>query len=242
MLSEKKSARSLARVNFIRAAKYGRIYLLMAVLLSIFISVELISVSNISSAASGAAKSVLSDIPALILPIFPIMGSFGSLMIFVSDKDKGVYEYLIAYGVNPSKIFWSIVATTIGLVSIVLGISIPIDVGVSMLAGGLSRTYAELLGLYVVPISYAAAISMTMAGMIWSFLAVRRTGINSPVGIISLVGVVPILIIIPVSIIVGPTNFILLVGAVSLALYIVVAVMIRVSNSKMVRERFLSSA
>jgi hypothetical protein len=240
--SSKFAVHSLSYTNFKRAVNYGKMYLIISVVVSIFITVELLSVSRLSALGSGTATSVISALPALILPIFPVMGSYGALMIFVSDKDKGVYEYLLAYGVNPSKIFWSIVVATIGLVSIVLGISISFDVGVALATGALSTIYLELLALYVIPISYAVAIFMTMAGMIWSSLAVRRTGINSPVGVISLIGIAPIIIILPLAILVGPTYFILFVAAVSLALYGVVGAVIRVSNTKMVRERFLSNA
>jgi hypothetical protein len=239
---EKANTSSLAKVNFKRAANFGKIYLIIAIVISVIISVELFSVSNIKVTGAGARPTILSDLPALILPLFPVIGSYGSLMIFVSDKDRGVYEYLIAYGVNPSRIFWSIVLATIGLVSIVLAISISADVGVTLVSGELSATYAELLAFYVIPISYAVAIFMTMAGMIWSSLAVRRTGINSPVGVISIIGIVPILVILPISVLVGPSYFIIFVAAVAIALYAVVGIMIRVANTRMVRERFLSSA
>ena len=237
---------SFSYTNFRRAVNYGKIYLIVSlvigIVISVLLNVESIFVSHSSTPGSAVALPVLAKIPALILPIFPVMGSFGSLMIFVSDKDKGVYEYLIAYGINPSKIFWSIVAATIGLVSIVLGVSVSIDVGLAAFAGTMSITFAELLIFYVIPISYSTAIFMTMAGMIWSSLAVRRTGINSPVGVISLIGLVPILAVLYTSLAVGPTYFILFISAVSLALIVAVGVLIGVSNSKLVRERFLSGA
>ncbi|MHB1908765.1 MAG: hypothetical protein ACYCQJ_07810 [Nitrososphaerales archaeon] len=242
-MTESKSAqRSLAYVNFRRAVNFGKIYLIMAIVVSIFISIELIAVSNLKTTSASSVSTVLPSLPALILPIFPVMGSFGGLMIFVSDKDKGVYEYLIAYGVNPSKIFWSIVLASIGLASIVLAVSIPVGVALSFFFGSLSSTYLELLLLYVIPLSYAVATVMAMAGMIWSSLSVRRTGINSPVGIISLIGLLPIVAVLPVSILVGPTHFIVLDGVISLALFVVVGVMIQISNKRIVRERFLSSA
>ena len=221
---------------------FGKVYLIMSVVLSILISVIYLSIPRNIGAGESTVPSIISETPALMLPMFAVIGSFGSLMIFVSDKDKGVYEYLIAYGVNPSKIFWSIVMSTVGLVSIVLGISICANAGIAFASGALSLTYAELLGFYVIPISYAVAIFMSMAGMIWSSLAVRRSGINSPVGVVSIIGISPILVILLVSFLVSQTDFILFVAAMSIALFIVVGVMIRVSNSKMVRERFLSNA
>lgn len=228
--------------NFLRAANFGKIYLIIAIVMSLVISILLMSVSHVRATDTSAAASILSELPVLYLPIFTVMGSYGSLMIFVSDKDKGVYEYLIAYGVNPSKIFWSIVEASIGLVSIVLAIDISINLVTAFALGGASLTYLELLIFYVIPISYAVAIFMSMVGMIWSSLAVRRTGINSPVGVITIIGMAPMLLVFLVAIALRPADIILFTGAVSLALFIAVGVMIRVSSTRLVRERFLSNA
>jgi hypothetical protein len=81
-----------------------------------------------------------------------------------------------------------------------------------------------------------------MAGMIWSSLAVRRTGINSPVGVISIIGMLPLLAVLYISLAIGQRYFILFTSGVSIALIIAVVVMIRISSSRMVRERFLSNA
>ena len=202
--------RSLAFTNFLRGANFGKIYLIMAIVLSLVISILLTSVSRVSVTGTNAAPSILSELPVLYLPIFTVTGSFGSLMIFVSDKDKGVYEYLIAYGVNPSRIFWSIVEASIGLVSIVLAISVPFNLGMTLAFGSVSKTYLELLILYVIPISYAVTIFMSMVGMIWSSLAVRRTGINSPVGVITIIGIAPMLLVFLVAIALRPSDIILL--------------------------------
>jgi len=239
--------RSLAFTNFLRAANFGKIYLIMAVVLSLVISILLTSVSRVAvtgtnATGANAASSILSELPVLYLPIFTVTGSFGSLMIFVSDKDKGVYEYLIAYGVNPSKIFWSIVEASVGLVSVVLAISVPFNLGFALAFGSVSTTYLELLIFYVIPISYTVTIFVSMIGMIWSSLAVRRTGINSPVGVIAIIGMAPMLLVFLVAIALRPADIILFAGAVSLALFVAVGVMIRVSSTKLVRERFLSNA
>jgi hypothetical protein len=233
---------SFAYTNFLRAANFGKGYLIIAIVLSVAISILLTSVSHVSATGTNAVAPILSELPVLYLPIFTVIGSYGSLMIFVSDKDKGVYEYLIAYGVNPSKIFWSIVEASIGLVSIVLAIDISINLGISFASGNVSLINLELLIFYVIPISYAVAIFMSMVGMIWSSLAVRRTGINSPVGVITIIGIAPMLLVFLVALVMRPTDIILFVGAVSLALFVAVGVMIRVSSTKLVRERFLSNA
>jgi hypothetical protein len=237
----KTGGRSLAYTNFRRAANVGKIYLILSVAISILISAEF-SFIHANSSASSVVPSFVSALPALILPAFTVIGSFGSLMIFVSDKDRGVYEYLIAYGVNPSKIFWSIVAATVGLVSIVLAIDISINLGATLVSGGVSITYLELIFFYMIPISYAMSMFMSMVGMIWSFLAVRRTGINSPVGVVSIIGIIPVFIVLLVSLALPPGYMIYFAGSVSIALFVAVGFLIRLSNQKLVRERFLSNA
>lgn len=234
--------RSLAYTNFRRAASVGKIYLIMSIAVSVFVSIEFLAVGSLGARASGTVPSVVSDLPALILPAFTVIGSFGSLMIFVSDKDKGVYEYLIAYGINTSKIFWSIIIATIGLVSIVLCIDIALNFAVALYSGTLSMRHVELLIFYVIPISYAVSIFMSMVGMIWSFLATRRAGINSPVGIISIIGIVPVFAVLLVSLVLPPGYVVVFAGLVSVALFVAVGIVLRLSSTKMVRERFLSNA
>ena len=233
--------RSLAYTNFRRAANVGKMYLILSVAISVLVSAEFSFIRG-STQASSAVPSFVSANPALILPAFTVIGSFGSLMIFVSDKDKGVYEYLIAYGVNPSKIFWSIVVATVGLVTIVLAIDISINLAATMVSRDISQVYLELIFFYMIPISYAMSMFMSMVGLIWSFLAVRRTGNNSPVGIVSIIGIIPVFVVLLVSIALPPGYVIYFAATVSIALFAAVGLLIRLSSKKLVRERFLSNA
>lgn len=238
-----RSSQSLAYMNFRRSANYGRIYLVMGVVLSFIIVVPLAAIGRSIPAGVNGTAQVLSQIPALTLPLFAIIGSMGGLMIFTSDKTKGVYEYLIAYGVSISSIFWSIVLATVGLTSIVLVVSIASTVGILIVTGAsISFAFVELVIFYVIPISFTSSMFMSMAGMLWSSLATRRAGVNSPVGLAPVLGIIPVMAVLLLSSRVGAGNFILLVGSVSIALVLIVIAMIAVSNKKMVRERFLSNA
>jgi uncharacterized membrane protein YhfC len=237
---------SLMYINFKRALNYGKLYVIIAIVISVLYGAVLSTVINGattgSSAAAGVSSNELSQIPALLLPVFAIIGSFGSLMVFVSDKDKGVYEYLIAYGVEPSNIFWSIVVASFGLVSIILTISVSSSLIIQSLSGvSISPTYVELIFFYVIPISYTATAFGNMAGMIWSALTKRRTGVNSPVGLAPFLGVVPMLIVLLLTGFIGSGAFILLVSSVSGAVLLLLIFMVGVANQKMSRERFLSS-
>ena len=228
-------------MNFKRSISYGKVYLIIGGAISLLLSATVASsIHNVTRAAGGA---IVSEIPALVVPLAAVMGSLGGLMIFASDKAKGVYEYLIAYGVNISSIFWSIVLATVGLVSLVLVISVSSTFAILLALGApISYSFVEILIFYSIPISYTGAMFMSMAGMIWTSLATRRSGLNSPVGAAPMLGIAPILVVLILSSKVGSGNFILLVSSASLALLAIVGVMIGVSNRKMVRERFLSNA
>lgn len=233
---------------FRRAMSYGKLYLIIGIAFSLIIvgptvaSVNLApSSANVSSKEVGSAVSLA--IPGLMLPLFGVMGSMGSLMVFVSDKDKGVYEYLIAYGVEVSKIFWSIVLASMGLASIVLAISVSATLAIMAVLGApITLNFLEMLGFYVIPITYATTAFINMIGMIWSSLTKRMAGINSPVGLAPIIGMAPIIAVFVSSVAIGPTYIIPFVASVSVAFLVLVAVMIRVSNTRMVRERFLSNA
>lgn len=228
-------------MNFKRSISYGKVYLIIGGAISLLLSATVASsIHNVTRAAGGA---IVSEIPALVVPLAAVMGSLGGLMIFASDKAKGVCEYLIAYGVNISSIFWSIVLATVGLVSLVLVISVSSTFAILLALGApISYSFVEILIFYSIPISYTGAMFMSMAGMIWTSLATRRSGLNSPVGAAPMLGIAPILVVLILSSKVGSGNFILLVSSASLALLAIVGVMIGVSNRKMVRERFLSNA
>lgn len=236
---------SLMYMNFRRALSYGKIYLFIAIVIAVLyggLLTVVLSGVGVSPSVSGVSSSEVSQIPIVILPVFAILGSFGSLMVFVSDKDKGVYEYLIAYGIEPSSIFWSIVVASLGLVSIVLAISASSSVIIQLLYHiPISPIFVVLIFFYVIPISYTATAFGNMAGMIWSSLTKRRAGVNSPVGVAPFIGIAPVILVLLLTSFVGATTLILLVGSVSGALLVVVVFMIALANKKMARERFLSS-
>ena len=234
---------SLAYMNFRRAVSYGKIYLIIGIAMSVLIGSVLVeAIKSVSSAAPGGTPAI-SGTAGSILPLFALVGSLGALMVFVSDKDRGVYEYMIAYGVDVSSIFWSIVLATLGLASIILAFSVS-SMTLVMIASGvrLSASFVELIVFYSIPVSFTTTMLGSMVGMIWSSLATRRVGVNSPVGVAPYVGLAPIIAILLLSSRIPSGEFIPLVGAVSFALFIIVVAMIGVSTKKLVRERFLSSA
>ena len=74
---------------------------------------------------------------------------------------------MLAYGVDVSTIFWSIIAAAVCLVTLILTISLALAVGVLAFtsAAALSVGFGELIVFYSIPLSYAAAMFMSIGGI-----------------------------------------------------------------------------
>jgi hypothetical protein len=227
---------SLVRTTIRRSVSFGRVYLGMGVLL------PLIAILPIAQApASGSqAAALVGEIPALTIPLFAVIGSIGGLLVFTSDRNKGVYEYLIAYGVDPSTIFWSTIAATLCLVSIPLAAGVAESLLALALGNGVSVALVELILFYSIPLSFASAAFMCATGMIWSSLTTQMAGVNSPVGIAPVLGISPVLVVFLVAIRAGGL-FVYVAGGASLVLVAASVGVVYFGTKKMVRERFLSN-
>ncbi len=227
--------KQLSYETLVRAVRYGKMYLVISIALPILVAAEFAFVPTKSGV------NLLSLYP-LILPLFIVIGSMGGLMIFTSDKRKGVYEYLMAYGADASTIFYSILIATLGLALIVLTASLAIMAAVFLIAGiSISLEVIEELLLYTLPLSFSAPVFMAMSGMIWSALSTRVTGVNSPVGIAPMLGVVPVIAVFVISAIMGPAESIYVAAIVSVLIIAITIMTGLIADRRLVRERFLSN-
>jgi hypothetical protein len=173
---------SILRDTIRRSLRLGRIFIIGG-LAYVFI----LSTISVFLSGSGAIESL-----AVYLPIFAVLGAMGGLTVFAGDRVKGVYEYLIAYGFSPMRLFVNILVACLILVTMVLGIGLGYGLGLYLGRGeSISAMQVELLGLYSVPMSYACAALAATVGMFWTTLSTPRQGMNSPIGLMPLVGIAP---------------------------------------------------
>ena len=180
-LAEEEPA-SLLGVTVRRAMVSGRTFLIYGTAISVLLGVSLsLSAGNAFSAAF-----------PILLPIFATTGSMGGLLVFSNDRQKGVLEYLIAYGISPRRLFFNVLLTSWTLATIVLGVATGVGLGVFLARGhALSTDLVLLLGLYGIPMGYASAAFAVTVGMYWTSLSSPRTGMNSPIGLIPMIGILP---------------------------------------------------
>jgi hypothetical protein len=224
---------SLVGTTIRRTIVIGRMYLVLGAGFSLLLTVVLIFGARSSSA--------FATVFPLELPLFAVLGSTGGLMTFASDRTKGVFEYLIAYGIHPRTLFANGLLATAAMSTIVVGLSLLVALGAATAAGvALTPALGKALALYTIPMSYAAALFTSTVGMIWSAFSTPRTGMNSPVGVAPMVGIAPVILVLVVSESVPSSEVYYVTVGAAAALVVAVVGLLSLSAKLMGRERFLS--
>jgi hypothetical protein len=227
---------TLLGITIRRALVLGRLYLVLGIGYLTVLTI-VISTDTGTAYASGIA---------LFLPIFAVLGSMGGVTLFSGDRSKGVYEYLMGYGVSPRRLFVDVLITSFLLTTVVLGISLGIGLGVYLARGGAITSVLVLyLGLYALPMSYASAGFTAMVGMYWTSLSSPRQGMNSAIGIMPLVGIAPSIITLVAAGTVAAldgTSYTLVVTSIAVILIVAaVLLLLGLVGRLLTRERLLSN-
>ncbi|HEV2519971.1 MAG TPA: hypothetical protein VGX00_05045 [Thermoplasmata archaeon] len=224
---------SLAVTTIRRTLSIGKLYLGLGTGFSLFLALVLL--------AARRNGTVFSLTFPLELPLFAALGSTGGLMTFTSDRTKGVFEYLIAYGMPPRSLFLNGLLATAVMAAIVLGLALTVGVGAASASGvSLSTDFVKSVGLYTIPMSFAGALFTSTVGMIWTSISTPRTGINSPVGLAPMVGIGPIILVLIAAESVPASEFYYVTTGAAIAIIAAVVALIAMSSALMGRERFLS--
>jgi hypothetical protein len=223
---------SLVGTTVRRSITVGWRYLAIGTGFSLFLALVLI--------ATGHHGDAFALTFPLELPLFAVLGSQGGLMTFTSDRTKGVFEYLIAYGVSPRTLFVNGLISTAAMTGIILSLGLAVGLGAAVAAGvALPMAFWNALGLYTVPMGVAAGLFTATVGMIWSSVSTPRTGMNNPLGIAPFFGVGPTVLVLLVAETDHPDYYYITVGA-SVAIILLVVGLLALSARLMGRERFLS--
>jgi hypothetical protein len=216
-----------------RTLVIGRIYLALGAALTLLLTLVLLFAGHSSTA-------FLVTFP-LEVPFFAILGATGGLVTFTSDRTKGVFEYLIAYGVPPRSLFTDGLISTATMSGIILGLGLALGLG-GALARGVTFTtdFWQVIAYYTIPMSFAGALFASTVGMIWSSISTPRTGVNSPVGIAPMVGIGPAVLVLIVAEALPRSDYYYITTGAALAIIAAVVILLAASSRLMGRERFLS--
>jgi hypothetical protein len=229
------SLSSILGVTVRRSFVVGRVYVVLGVIMTGAYTLLL-------SFVPGSAATIV----PLLLPIFTAVAGMGALIVFTNDRLKGVLEYLIAYGVPARRLFANVLASSLVLVTVVLGVGVAIGaVAVGAKHPALLGTFLIAVLAYSLPMSYATAAFAGTVGMYWSALSTPREGMNSPLGLLPLVAIIPqtLVLIVALGVQASGVTSVLLVTESAVALLAVVVLVLLLSVGKLLaNERLLSPA
>lgn len=224
---------SVTAITFRRGIAAGRLYLAIAIVVSLILTVVLLR------SAKGAV-AFATTFP-LEMPLFASLGAMGGLTIFVSDRSKGVLEYVIAYGMRPGRLFLNYLLTTAGLSTIVLAALLSVGLGGFLVAGNSVSTDLEnsILG-YTIPMTYACSLFAVTAGMVWSTVSTPKMGLNSPIGVAPILAIAPPVIVLLLAETVAKSEYYYVTVGAAVGFIVVVFLLLGASVRLMGRERYLS--
>ncbi len=224
---------NITATTFKRGVLAGRLYLIIGTVVSLILTFSLLR--------SAHGSTVFATTFPLEIPLFASLGAMGGLMVFVSDRSKGVLEYLIAYGIKPSRLFANALLVTIGLSTIVMGLALAVGLGGYVASGNtISTDMADSILGYTIPMTYASSLFAAISGMVWSTLSTPRVGVNSPVGVTPMLGVAPPMVVLVLAESFDKAYYYYVTAGAAAAFLVLVAVLLFASTRLMGRERFLS--
>jgi hypothetical protein len=224
---------SLTATTIRRTLSIGWIYLVIGTFISLFLAIVLVL---------GVHRDTTFGLTfPLEVPLFAVLGSTGGLLTFTSDRTKGVFEYLIAYGVRPRTLFLNGLLSTAAMASIILAAALLVGLGAASVRGvPLTEDLWKSIGLYTIPMSFAGALFTATVGMMWSAVSTPRTGINSPVGLAPRLGIAPTVLVLIIAEGLPSSQFYYFTVGAALAIIAAVVGLLALSARLMGRERFLS--
>lgn len=224
---------SVTAITFRRGMRAGRIYLVFGLAISLILTVVLLR-----SARGGAAFEMTFP---LEVPLFATLGGMGGIMLFVSDRSKGVLEYVISYGVRPGRLFLNYLLTSAGLSTLILGVLLAVGLGAFAGTGhSISMDLEHAILGYTLPMTYASALFAATCGMVWSTISSPRVGLNSPVGIAPLLGIAPPVIVLILAETAPKADYYDVTVGAAVGFIVAVFALLGASARLMGRERYLS--
>jgi hypothetical protein len=224
---------SLLGTTIRRTFVIGWLYFVIGTVISLILALALLATAR-------HGTTFVTTFP-LEIPLFAVLGSQGGLMTFSSDRTKGVFEYLIAYGVRPRTLFINGLLSTAAMAAVILGLSLLVGLGVATADGvALTEVLWKSVALYTIPMGFAGALFTATVGMTWSSVSTPRRGLNSPVGIAPMVGIAPTIIVLIIAEKVASSEFYYVTVGAAVAIIAAVVGLLAMSAQLMGRERFLS--
>ncbi len=138
------------------------------------------SIAKIATSGPGSGIPFIA-IPLDIIPA--LMVSTSVLILFVYDKNNGVFEYFLSLGMTQKDIYMRYLKATLLLALVIEAAFVVLDVVyISIIYGTAAAVLLLPVQLITLPFALAVLAFMVMAMMAFSSLQKTRAGSNQPLG------------------------------------------------------------
>lgn len=123
------------------------------------------------------------------LPLSALLFSLPVVMLFVYDKNNGIFEYLLSTGLDQLDIFKGYVKASLLLSIFLLTSAIVLNTVVGIYVGT-SLTFLAIIALLTFSVGVSVVFLVTVSMIAFSSLQKTRAGANQPLGVS--IGVIPV--------------------------------------------------
>lgn len=123
------------------------------------------------------------------LPLSALLFSLPVVMLFVYDKNNGIFEYLLSTGLDQLDIFKGYVKAALLLSTFLLTSAIILNTAVGIYVGT-SLMFLSIIALLTFSVGISVVFLVTVSMIAFSSLQKTRTGANQPLGVS--IGVIPV--------------------------------------------------
>jgi hypothetical protein len=180
-----------------RSVNFNRTYIIMGAVISIYgiiisniLTLLPTNTANLASTSSVDLKQIFPFLSIALLALSALIFATPVILLFVYDKNNGVFEYLLSTGLDQSDIFKGYLKASLGLAILLLSTSSVVNFAVEAYLGT-QWTLMANISVLTLAIGISVVSIVTVAMMAFSSLQKNPSGANQPLGII--LGVVPIL-------------------------------------------------
>lgn len=229
------------RVTMRRSVNLNKTYVIIGIAIAIYGTIisNLVPVLQTNPAIPTNTSIDLSNIfPILSVAFLSLSATLFSMpvvMLFVYDKNNGVFEYLLSTGLDQLDVFKGYVKASLLLSSALLAFSIVLNTIIGIYLGN-SFTLIASIAVLTFSIGISVVFLMTVSMIAFSSLQKTRTGANSPLGVT--IGVIPVLPALILPIVFPSYATIIDISIAAITLLASVALLLSISRL-IVREKLL---
>jgi len=181
------------RVTMRRSINLSKTYVIMGLGLALYGTILSNLFPLLPANAINTSIDLTNVFPILsvaLLSLSALLFSMPVVLLFVYDKNNGIFEYLLSTGLDQLDIFKGYVKASLLLAASLLSFTIFLNTIIGI-GGGTSLTLLASIAVLTFSIGIAVVFLVTVSMIAFSSLQKTRMGANQPLGVS--IGVIPVL-------------------------------------------------